>query len=139
MSYESFNDKEVSKIINDNFIAIKVDRQEHKDINNKYESICRNLTGCCGSPLTVIMAPNLMPFYIATYLPKNSIYDLPGLLDILTIVIYLWKTDKNKLKSTEEAIKYINKCYKNIDRFNLEELNRYEKESSEENYEEKLS
>lgn len=104
MAHESFEDTEVAKIINDNFIAIKVDREERPDIDSVYMTVCQALTNHGGWPLTIIMTPDQKPFFAGTYFPKNSRYNMPGLTDILYSIITHWKDNRSKLISTSESI-----------------------------------
>ncbi|MCE5222435.1 MAG: thioredoxin domain-containing protein [Clostridium sp.] len=104
MAHESFEDTEVAKIINDNFIAIKVDREERPDVDNVYMTVCQTLTNSGGWPLTIIMTPDQKPFFAGTYFPKNSRYNMPGLIEILYSIITHWKDNKSKLISTSESI-----------------------------------
>jgi uncharacterized protein YyaL (SSP411 family) len=104
MAHESFEDTEVAKIINDNFIAIKVDREERPDIDSVYMTACQALTNHGGWPLTIIMTPDQKPFFAGTYFPKNSRYNMPGLTDILYSIITHWKDNRSKLISTSESI-----------------------------------
>lgn len=62
-----FEDKEVSTLLNEHFIAIKVDREERPDVDRIYMSVCRTMTGECRWPLTVIMTPEKKPFFAGSY------------------------------------------------------------------------
>ncbi len=104
MAHESFEDTEVAKVINDNFIAIKVDREERPDIDSVYMTVCQALTHQGGWPLTIIMTPDQKPFFAGTYFPKKSKYNMPGLIDILYSVITNWKDNRNKIISSSESI-----------------------------------
>ncbi|EKQ56747.1 MAG: thioredoxin domain containing protein [Clostridium sp. Maddingley MBC34-26] len=104
MAHESFEDEEVAKIMNDNFVAVKVDREERPDVDSVYMTVCQALTGHGGWPLTIIMTPDQKPFYAGTYYPKKSKYNIPGLMDILNAVVKQWSEDKNKLISTSDGI-----------------------------------
>jgi len=104
MAHESFEDTEVAKLMNDNFIAIKVDREERPDVDSVYMTVCQALTHSGGWPLTIIMTPDQKPFFAGTYFPKESRYNMPGLMNILNSVIKQWKDNKNKLVSSSEGI-----------------------------------
>jgi hypothetical protein len=104
MAHESFEDEEVAEIMNNNFIAIKVDREERPDVDSVYMTVCQALTGHGGWPLTIIMTPDQKPFYAGTYFPKKSKYNMPGLMDILSSVISQWNNSKDKLVSSSEGI-----------------------------------
>jgi uncharacterized protein YyaL (SSP411 family) len=100
MERESFEDIEVAELLNSSFIAIKVDREERPDIDNIYMTYCQVMTGSGGWPLTILMTPDQKPFYSGSYFPKNSKFGMPGLMDLLSQIARLWKTDKDKLIDT---------------------------------------
>ncbi|SFC15916.1 hypothetical protein SAMN05421842_10184 [Clostridium uliginosum] len=104
MAHESFEDTEVAKIINENFIAIKVDREERPDVDSVYMTVCQALTHHGGWPLTIIMTPDQKPFFAGTYFPKKSRYNMPGLIDILYSISTHWEDNKSKLISSSESI-----------------------------------
>lgn len=70
MEKESFEDMEVAKILNKDFISIKVDREERPDIDHLYMTVCQGLTGHGGWPLTIIMSPNKKPFLLLHTYPR---------------------------------------------------------------------
>ncbi len=113
MEKESFEDEEVAKILNENFISIKVDREERPDIDSTYMTVCQAMTGYGGWPLTIIMTPDKKPFFAGTYIPKHSKYGRIGLIDLLTRITKLWKENREKILSladeiTEELSKALN-------------------------------
>jgi len=104
MERESFEDEEIAKILNENFVSIKVDREERPDIDQFYMNICILVRGHGGWPLTIIMTPDKKPFFVGTYFPKESSYYKIGLKDLLQQIIELWKKDKNKVLERAEQI-----------------------------------
>ncbi len=131
MEKECFEDLEVSQILNDFFISIKVDREERPDIDNMYMSVCQAMTGSGGWPLTIIMAPDKKPFFSGTYFPKHSKHGYLGLMDILNKISEVWEKDQiSLLESSEDIIraikqyselkpfelnsKVVEQCYKNL-------------------------
>lgn len=104
MAHESFEDPEVAKLLNDNFICIKVDREERPDIDSVYMTVCQALTGSGGWPLTIIMTPEQKPFFAGTYFPKHRSLGHPGLIDILEQAKLLWDEDREELQKTGEQI-----------------------------------
>lgn len=104
MERESFEDEEVAKVLNDNFVAIKVDREERPDIDHIYMNVCQALTGSGGWPLTIIMTPDKKPFFAGTYFPKRTRMGYPGLIDILEKTIESWNTQKDSLLEASENI-----------------------------------
>ncbi|PKM77383.1 MAG: thioredoxin domain-containing protein [Firmicutes bacterium HGW-Firmicutes-15] len=94
MEKESFEDSVVANLLNQDFVCIKVDREERPDIDHIYMQVCQALTGSGGWPLTIIMTPERHPFYAATYLPPLSRGGMPGLLELLPRLSQLWKNDR---------------------------------------------
>ena len=104
MAHESFADQAVADFLNQNFISIKVDREERPDIDHIYMMACQALTGSGGWPLTVIMDADKKPFYVATYLPRSSRGSLWGLLELLPRVAELWNKERESLRQAGEEI-----------------------------------
>jgi len=72
MEVESFENEEIAKIMNENYVAIKVDREERPDIDQIYMNAIQLLTGSGGWPLNCITLPNREPFFCGTYFPKEK-------------------------------------------------------------------
>ena len=104
MEKESFEDDEVAKILNENFVPIKVDREERPDIDSVYMTVCQMLTGSGGWPLTVILTPDKKPFFAGTYFPKESYYGRPGLKELLLRIAQLWKEDRQKVLNSADKV-----------------------------------
>ncbi len=103
MAHESFEDTEIAELLDD-YVCIKVDREERPDIDSVYMSVCQALTGSGGWPLTIFMTPEQKPFYAGTYFPKTSRYGQQGLSDLLRKISYLWKEERDKLLNSSEEI-----------------------------------
>ncbi len=104
MEKESFEDEETARILNGNYIAVKVDREERPDIDNIYMRVCQAMTGSGGWPLTIIMAPDQRPFFAGTYFPRNARFGRPGLIELLTHIAGLWGGDRDQLLGIGERI-----------------------------------
>jgi uncharacterized protein YyaL (SSP411 family) len=104
MAHESFEDEKVAEILNENFIAIKVDREERPDIDKIYMDVCQAMTGSGGWPLTLIMTPEQIPIFAGTYFPKEAKYGRPGLIDILIILADKWRKQRDKLMRQAQEI-----------------------------------
>src|ERR671920_739252 len=102
MAHESFEDNEVARIMNENFINIKVDREERPDLDDIYQRACQLATGTGGWPLSVFLTPDQKPFYVGTYFPKDgsSHYNMPG---FRTILLQLAEAYKNKSDEIQAA------------------------------------
>ncbi len=94
MAHESFEDADVARVLNRDFVAIKVDREERPDIDQVYMAVCQAFTGSGGWPLTIIMTPERLPFYAATYVPRTARYGRPGLLELLPQIAAMWQTQQ---------------------------------------------
>ena len=80
MNDESFEDLTVAELMNQNFVNIKVDREEMPEIDHLYMSVCQAMTGRGGWPLTIVMTPQKEPFFAGTYFPKNGQAQKPGMI-----------------------------------------------------------
>ena len=114
MAHESFEDLEVSKLLNENFICIKVDREERPDIDSVYMAVCQMMIGTGGWPLTIIMTPNKDPFFSATYIPKNRKFGRAGLVEIIPNIMEIWHNNKSDIEKLTNQIKdVLSKIIKN--------------------------
>jgi uncharacterized protein YyaL (SSP411 family) len=108
MEHESFSDQEVADLLNKDFIAIKVDREERPDIDNVYMTVTQALTGSGGWPMTIFMTPDKKPFYAGTYFPKNSRWGKPGMMQLLPKIAEAWRNDRqNVLTSADKITEHI--------------------------------
>lgn len=95
MERESFENPEVAKLINDNFVAIKVDREERPDIDAVYMQFVTAISGTGGWPMTVFLTPDLKPFFGGTYFPPETRDGIVGLKALLPRVHDAW-ADKHE-------------------------------------------
>ncbi|MGN6561002.1 MAG: thioredoxin domain-containing protein [Candidatus Nitrosocosmicus sp.] len=100
MAHESFEDNDIAKMMNEKFVNIKVDREERPDIDDVYQQACQIVNGNGGWPLSVFLTPDLKPFYVGTYFPKNSRYGMPGFGEILSQLDNAYHFRKNEINST---------------------------------------
>jgi len=106
MARESFQDPEIGKIMNQTFVSVKVDREERPDIDSVYMAACQMITGTGGWPLTIIMTPDLKPFFAGTYFPKDSGSRGSGLRDLILNVDGLWNNRKDELQKSAEELTF---------------------------------
>ncbi|UQZ32177.1 hypothetical protein C2I18_00580 [Paenibacillus sp. PK3_47] len=104
MERESFEDQEVAELLNNNYVAIKVDREERPDIDALYMSVCQALTGSGGWPLTVLLTPDKKPFYAGTYFPKRRMFGRIGLMDVLEQIHSKWQQDGAALEKLGDEL-----------------------------------
>ena len=79
MDRESYDDPEVAEIVNEQFIAVKVDRDERPDVDSRYQVAVAAITGQGGWPLTAFLTPDGKPFYGGTYFPPKDRLRTPQL------------------------------------------------------------
>lgn len=102
MAHESFEDDDIAKIMNENFINIKVDREERPDIDDIYQKVCQIATGQGGWPLSVFLTPDQKPFYVGTYFPILDSYGRPGFGSILNQLSQAWKEKPHDIEKAAE-------------------------------------
>ena len=108
MEKESFEDKEIAKLLNDSFISIKVDREERPDIDNIYMPVCQMLTGGGGWPLTIVMTYDQKPFFAGTYFSKYTRRNRIGLIELIPQLLDAWKNQREKVyNSANEITKHL--------------------------------
>ncbi|ABK77137.1 thioredoxin [Cenarchaeum symbiosum A] len=102
MAHESFENENIADIMNENFINIKVDREERPDIDDIYQKGCQLATGQGGWPLSAFLTPDRKPFYIGTYIPPSSSHGRNGFESILRQLSQAWKEKPGDIKGTAE-------------------------------------
>ena len=104
MAHESFEDVAVAALLNEHFIAIKVDREERPDVDKVYMAYVQALTGHGGWPLSAWLTPELKPFFGGTYFPPQDRQGRPGFTSILRAIVGGWKNERDKLVSESERV-----------------------------------
>lgn len=112
MERESFENEEIARIINENFVPVKVDREERPDVDEVYMKAVQLMTGSGGWPLTVFLTPDLKPFYGGTYFPPKRRGGLPGFDIVLKAVARAWRMRREEvIKSAEEVHMVVQRLY----------------------------
>jgi hypothetical protein len=91
MDRESYDDPEIAAIVNEHFIAVKVDRDERPDIDSRYQSAVQAVSGQGGWPLTAFLMPDGKPFYGGTYFPPSDGYGRPSFRRVLLSIANAYK------------------------------------------------
>jgi len=91
MDRESYDDADVAAIVNEHFIAVKVDRDERPDIDSRYQAAVSAVSGQGGWPLTAFLTPDGKPFYGGTYFPPTDGYGRPSFKRVLTSIANAYK------------------------------------------------
>jgi uncharacterized protein YyaL (SSP411 family) len=105
MEHESFENDAIAKLMNDNFVSIKVDREERPDIDAIYMQAVQALTQRGGWPMTVFMTPEGLPFYGGTYYPPEDRQGMPGFPRVLSAVTEAYRTRRNELQAAGEQLR----------------------------------
>jgi len=108
MDRESYDDPEIAAIVNEHFIAVKVDRDERPDIDSRYQAAVQSVSGQGGWPLTAFLTPDGKPFYGGTYFPPQDGYGRPSFRRVLLSIANAYR-EKNgdvidQAKMVESAI-----------------------------------
>lgn len=104
MEKESFEDIETAKILNENFVSIKVDREERPDIDLYYMNAVSAMTGSGGWPLNVFLTPEKQPFYGGTYFPKEPGFGMPGFKQILLKISSVYKNEPDAIRENAQKL-----------------------------------
>ncbi|HKS73644.1 MAG TPA: DUF255 domain-containing protein, partial [Terriglobales bacterium] len=86
MDRESYDNPEIAQLVNERFIAVKVDRDERPDIDSRYQVAVSSISGQGGWPLTAFLTPDGKPFYGGTYFPPDDHYGRPSFKRVLTAI-----------------------------------------------------
>ncbi|MEK6335751.1 MAG: thioredoxin domain-containing protein [Acidobacteriota bacterium] len=104
MEHESFENEEIAKLMNENFVNIKVDREERPDLDQIYMNAVQMMTGHGGWPMTMFLTPEGVPFYGGTYFPPSDRYNMPGFPRVLLSVAEAYRSQPDQVASTATAM-----------------------------------
>ncbi|QDX41633.1 thioredoxin domain-containing protein [Salarchaeum sp. JOR-1] len=94
MEEESFSDPDIAATLNDEFVPVKVDREERPDLDDVFMTVCQLVRGGGGWPLSVWLTPELKPFYVGTYFPPDASRNQPGFRQLLDDIAESWRTER---------------------------------------------
>jgi len=97
MERESFEDEQIARIMNENFVCVKVDREQRPDVDEIYMNAVTLTTGSGGWPLSVFLSPEGKPFYGGTYFPPKDLYGRPGFDRVLLSITEAWRSRRQEL------------------------------------------
>src|SRR6185436_17158382 len=103
MERESFENEQTAAYLNQQFVSIKVDREERPDVDRIYMTFVQSMAGQGGWPLNVFLTPDLKPFYGGTYYPPEAKFGRPSFLQVLHQVQKAWQERRDQIagSSTE--------------------------------------
>jgi uncharacterized protein YyaL (SSP411 family) len=100
MEHESFEDEAIAGLMNENFVNIKVDREERPDLDQIYMTAVQMMTGHGGWPMTMFLTPEGVPFYGGTYFPPSDRHNMPGFPRVLLSVAEAYRDQPEQVAST---------------------------------------
>ena len=104
MERESFEDAEIAAQMNENFVCIKVDREERPDIDSIYMGAVQAMTGRGGWPMTVFLTPDGRPFYGGTYFPPEDRGGMTGFPRVLSAIAAAYRTNRSEVVLTTDRL-----------------------------------
>jgi uncharacterized protein YyaL (SSP411 family) len=104
MEHESFEDEATAALMNEHFVAVKVDREERPDLDSVYMDAVVSLTGHGGWPMTVFLTPAGEPFFGGTYFPPEPRHGLPSFKQLLAAVAEAWGDRRGDIERDAGAI-----------------------------------
>jgi uncharacterized protein YyaL (SSP411 family) len=104
MDHESYEDSELATIINDHYIAVKVDRDERPDVDSRYQAAVSAISSQGGWPLTAFLTPDGRPFFGGTYFPRDDRYGRPGFGRVLLTMAQVWKDRRDEALESASSV-----------------------------------
>jgi uncharacterized protein len=104
MDGESYEDPEVAKLINQYFVAVKVDRDERPDVDARYQAAVSAISGQGGWPLTAFLTPDGRPYFGGTYIPRDDRYGRPGIGRVLVAMANVWRERRDDALETAGSV-----------------------------------
>jgi uncharacterized protein len=105
MERESFEDPETAAYMNENFVPVKVDREERPDVDDIYMEAVQGMTGQGGWPLTVFLDPEGVPFYGGTYFPPDPRQGLPSFRQVLEATAEAYRGQREQLRAASDRVR----------------------------------
>jgi uncharacterized protein YyaL (SSP411 family) len=100
MDRESYENPEIAALINEHYVAVKVDRDERPDVDARYQAAVSAITGQGGWPLTAFLTPDGRPYFGGTYIPPDDRYGRPGFGRVLTTLAQVWRERRDEALET---------------------------------------
>ena len=104
MDRESYENPETAALINEHFIAVKVDRDERPDVDSRYQSAVSTMSGQGGWPLTAFLTPDGKPYFGGTYFPPDDRYGRPGFPRVLLTMADAFHTKRSEVEESADGV-----------------------------------
>ena len=104
MDRESYENPEIAGLINENYVAVKVDRDERPDVDSRYQAAVQAISGQGGWPLTAFLTPDGRPFFGGTYFPPDDHYGRPGFRRVLSTLASAYREKHGEVIESAEQV-----------------------------------
>lgn len=104
MDVQCFMNSEVAGMLNASCIPVRVDKEEHPDIDNLFMEICRIQNGSAGWPLNIFLTPEGRPFFCTTWLPKRTTGQMPGITELLPRIKWMWNMQRDDIYRAADVL-----------------------------------
>jgi uncharacterized protein YyaL (SSP411 family) len=104
MDRESYEDPQTARIINDHYIAVKVDRDERPDVDTRYQAAVASISGQGGWPLTAFLTPDGLPYFGGTYFPPKDQHGRPSMQRVLLTMAEAFQTRRGEVNESAESV-----------------------------------
>jgi uncharacterized protein YyaL (SSP411 family) len=104
MDRESYEDREIASVINEHFVAVKVDRDERPDVDARYQAAVSAISGQGGWPLTAFLTPDGRPYFGGTYFPREDRYGRPGFGRVLLTMSQVWQDRREEALESAASV-----------------------------------
>jgi uncharacterized protein len=104
MERESFESDEIAQILNEDFVSIKVDREERPDVDSIYMQAVQMMTGHGGWPMSVFLTPDGRPFFAGTYFPPDDRHGMPSFRRVLEHVVNVYRSRRNEVEEASKEV-----------------------------------
>src|SRR3954453_455358 len=104
MARESFSDPELAGYLNEHFVAIKVDREEHPEVDASYLAAASAFSGNLGCPLSMFTTPTGAAFFAGTYFPPRPVGDTPSFRMVLDAILEAWGDRRDEVEGAAASI-----------------------------------
>ena len=121
MEHESFEDDATAAYMNEHFVCIKVDREEHPDVDHMYMDAVQAISGNGGWPLNVFVTPGRAPFYGGTYYPPRPAFNRPSWLQVLQRMAEIWRDQQDEVAAqSEQMIQHLRQASLHVSKQGME-------------------
>lgn len=115
MEHESFENEDVAAYMNHHFVCVKVDREEHPDVDHMYMDAVQAISSSGGWPLNVFVTPDRAPYYGGTYYPPRPGYGRPSWMQLLGRMAEIWTEQQDEVSAqAEQMLNHLRQASKNM-------------------------